>query len=189
MTTSQTIYRLRALCLAAVAVVASGGCTAFLEPREPYPITPPEPSPNSTRAARIGHGVAAAVHDRAARYSDDQAVKIVPKPPHTLEPFDGLLIRVANAFADQPIADAFVDRSGRQGRPGSVVRPRESGGPDDRRSQARNSPAMAQLIEDPEVSVSLAFSSGAQQISGEHLVGPGRPRQSGHVRFGVRRRA
>ena len=36
-----------------------------------------------------------------------QAVKIVPKPPHKLEPFDAILVRVANAFADQPIADAF----------------------------------------------------------------------------------
>ena len=31
---------------------------------------------------------------------------------------------------------------------------------------------LAQLIQDPIVSVSLAASSGAQQISGEHLVGP-----------------
>ena len=34
----------RALCLAMLMLVATGGCTAFLEPREPYPITPPEPS-------------------------------------------------------------------------------------------------------------------------------------------------
>jgi hypothetical protein len=36
------------------------------------------------------------------------ALKVVPKPPHRIEPFDGLIIRVLGTYSDQPIADAFA---------------------------------------------------------------------------------
>jgi protein involved in polysaccharide export with SLBB domain len=101
-----------------------------------------------------------------------QAVKVVPKPPHKLEPFDAILIRVANAFADQPIADAFfIDPGGSVDLGPTYGRVKVVGlTVDEAQSEIRRH--LSQLIQDPIVSVSLAASSGAQQISGEHLVGP-----------------
>ena len=102
-----------------------------------------------------------------------QAVKIVPKPPHKLEPFDAILIRVANAFSDQPIADAFFITPEGDVDLGPGLWPRESGRSDDGRSAGRDSPAAVAIsLITQIVSVSLAAASGAQQISGEHLVGP-----------------
>jgi protein involved in polysaccharide export with SLBB domain len=153
-------------------LVASGGCTAFLEPREPYPITPPEPSPASPVPRELDMVSLPAYTIEPPDILFLQAVKIVPKPPHRLEPFDALLIRVANAFADQPIQDAFfVDPEGTVDLGPAYGRVTVAGLTTDE-AQAEIRRHLAQLIENPEVSVSLAASSGAQQISGEHLVGP-----------------
>jgi len=101
-----------------------------------------------------------------------QAVKIVPKPPHKLEPFDAILIRVANAFSDQPIADAFfITPEGDVDLGPSYGRVKVVGLTTDE-AQAEVRRRLSQYIDNPIVSVSLASASGAQQISGEHLVGP-----------------
>jgi len=166
------IAAVRALMLAALAVVASGGCTSFLEPREPYPITPPEPSPFSAVPRELDMVSLPPYVIEPPDILIINAVKVVPKPPHHIEPFDGLLIRVGNAFADQPIADAFaVDPEGKVDLGPSYGRVSVVGLTTDE-AQAAIRRHLAQLIEDPQVSVSLAFSSGAQQIVGEHLVGP-----------------
>jgi polysaccharide export outer membrane protein len=172
MTLSRLIAAVRALCLAAVAAGTSGGCTAFLEPREPYPITPPEPSPFSTVPRELDMVSLPPYVIEPPDILIITAIKIVPKPPHRIEPFDALLIRVANAYADQPIAEGFyvnpegkIDLGPTYGQV-SVV------GLTIDEAQAAIRRHLAQLIVDPIVSVSLAFSSGAQQIQGEHLVGP-----------------
>lgn len=155
-----------------VMLLATGGCTAFLEPREPYPITPPEPSPNATPPRELEMVSLPAYTIEPPDILFIQAVKIVPKAPHKLEPFDALLIRVANAFADQPIAEAyFIDPEGTVDLGPAYGRVKVVGLTTDE-AQAEIRRHLAQLIEAPEVSVSLAASSGAQQISGEHLVGP-----------------
>jgi polysaccharide biosynthesis/export protein len=160
-----------AVCLL-MALVTSGGCTAFLEPREPYPITPPEPNPNSPVPRELDMVSLPAYVIEPPDILFIQAVKIVPKPPHKLEPFDALLIRVSNAFADQPIAEAyFIDPEGTVDLGPAYGRVKVVGLTTDE-AQAEIRRHLAQLIEDPQVSVSLAASSGAQQISGEHLVGP-----------------
>jgi polysaccharide export outer membrane protein len=166
--------------IAVVLVAAQSGCSAFLEPREPYPITPPEPAPNSPAPREL---------DMVSlqRYTIEppdilmiNAVKIVPKPPHKVEPFDGLLIRVANAFADQPIADAFaVDPEGKVDLGPTYGRVSVVGLTTDEAKDAIRQ-HLSQILEDPQVSVSLAFSSGAQQIQGEHLVG-----MDGYVNLGT----
>jgi protein involved in polysaccharide export with SLBB domain len=100
------------------------------------------------------------------------AVKIVPKPPHKLEPFDAILVRVANAYADQPIAEAFyINPEGNIDLGPTYGQVQVVGLTVDEAEAAIRS-HLAQLIVDPVVSVSLAFSAGAQQIQGEHLVGP-----------------
>ncbi|HEX4415554.1 MAG TPA: hypothetical protein VH107_18120, partial [Lacipirellulaceae bacterium] len=94
-------------------LISTGGCTAFLEPREPYPITPPEPAPTSPVPRELDMVSLPPYTIAPPDILFIQAVKIVPKPPHKLEPFDAILIRVANAFSDQPIADAFfIDPEG-----------------------------------------------------------------------------
>lgn len=172
MTLLKPFEALRAFCLAAVVVASSSGCTAFLEPREPYPITPPEPSPYSAVPRELDMVSLPPYVIEPPDILAIFAVKIVPKSPHVIEPFDGLLIRVANAFADQPIADAFaVDPEGKVDLGPSYGRVKVVDLTTDE-AQAAIRKHLAQVIQDPQVSVSLAFSSGAQQIQGEHLVGP-----------------
>jgi polysaccharide export outer membrane protein len=166
------INALRAICLPVVMLIFTGGCTAFLEPREPYPITPPEPSPTSPVPRELDMVSLPPYTIAPPDILFIQAVKIVPKPPHKLEPFDAILIRVANAFSDQPIADAFfIDPEGTVDLGPTYGRVKVVGlTVDEAQSEIRRH--LSQLIQDPIVSVSLAASSGAQQISGEHLVGP-----------------
>jgi polysaccharide biosynthesis/export protein len=108
------------------------------------------------------------------------AIKVVPKPPHRLEPFDGILVRVANAFTDAPIMDAyFLDPEGKIDLGPTYGRVSVVGMTTDE-AQDTIRRHLAQIIEDPQVTVSLAFSSGAQQVQGEHLVGP-----DGYVNLGT----
>jgi polysaccharide export outer membrane protein len=160
--------------VAAVCLVlaVSSGCTAFLEPREPYPITPPEPSPFSAVPRELDMVSLPPYVIEPPDILMINAVKIVPKPPHHLEPFDGILVRVIDASGLQIIGDAFVvdpegmiDLGPEYGRV-SVVGMTVVEAHDAIRRH------LAATLEDPEVSVSLAFSAGAQQIVGEHLVGP-----------------
>lgn len=161
-----------ASCLVMAMIFATSGCTAFLEPREPYPVTPPEPSLASPVPRELDMVSLPAYTIEPPDILFIQAVKIVPKAPHKLEPFDALLIRVSNAFADQPIAEAFfIDPEGTVDLGPAYGRVKVVGLTTDE-AQAEIRRHLAQLIEDPQVSVSLAASSGAQQISGEHLVGP-----------------
>jgi protein involved in polysaccharide export with SLBB domain len=167
---SKHFAAVRALVLAVAVTVANSGCTSFLEPREPYPITPPEPSPHSTVPRELDMVSLPPYVVEPPDILFIQAIKVVPKPPHRLEPFDAILIRVANAFADQPIAEAFfidpegnVDLGPTYGKVKVVDLTTEE-------AQAAIRRHLAQLIEDPQVSVSLAASAGVQQITGEHLV-------------------
>lgn len=172
MTLSKRLKGILATCLAVAMLMPSGGCTAFLEPRDPYPITPPEPSPRSPVPRELEMVSLPAYVIEPPDILFLQAVKIVPKPPHRLEPFDAILIRVGNAFPDQPIADAFfISPEGEVDLGPAYGRVKVVGLTTDE-AQAEIRRHLAQLFESPQVTVSLATSSGAQQISGEHLVGP-----------------
>jgi protein involved in polysaccharide export with SLBB domain len=163
---------IRRLVLALVTVAMYGGCSGFLEPREPYPITPPEPSPMSTVPREL---------DKVSlpRYVIEppdilmiNAIKVVPKPPHRLEPFDGILVKVANAFSDAPIADLYyVDPEGKIDLGPTYGRVSVVGMTTDEAQDAIRR-HLSNMLDDPLVTVSLAISSGVQTIQGEHLVGP-----------------
>lgn len=158
--------------LALLVVATSSGCTSFMAGRTTVPITPPEP-PASSPVPRELQMVS------LPRYVIEppdilviNAVKIVPKSPHKIEPFDGLLIRLEGGLPEQPLADAYsvspegtVDLGPVYGKVKVVGRTI-----DEAQDEIRDQ--LSRVLEAPEVSVSLAFSSGAQQIAGEHLVGP-----------------
>ena len=89
-----------------------------------------------------------------------------------LNPFDGLLIRVLGLDSVTPIAQVFtVDPEGKIDL-GPNYGKVEVNGLTVEEAQTAIYDVLSQLFVDIEVSVSLAFSSGAQQIVGEHLVGP-----------------
>jgi polysaccharide biosynthesis/export protein len=156
----------------AALVAACSGCTAFFAPTNPYPVTPPDASPQSTVPRELEKISLPPYVIEPPDILNISAVKIVPKAPHKIEPFDGLLIRVLGALPDQPIADAFaVDPEGKVDLGPSYGRVQVVGLTIDE-AQAAIQRHLSQVLEQPQVSVSLAFSSGAQQIQGEHLVGP-----------------
>ena len=167
---TQTHIVARAIVLSVT--LASSGCTAFLAPINTYPETPSEPSPHSSVPRELDQVSLPRYVIEPPDILMINAVKIVPKPPHKIEPFDGLLIRVLGALPDQPIADAFaVDPEGTVDLGPSYGRVMVKDLTIDE-AQATIQRSLSQVLEDPQVSVSLAFSSGAQQIQGEHLVGP-----------------
>ncbi len=172
MTTTTHFTASRLAWLVAVLVVASSGCTAFLEPREPYPINPPEPSPYSSVPRELDMVSLPPYVIEPPDILMINALKVIPKPPHIIEVFDGLLIRVSGALIEEPIQDAFaVDPEGKVDLGPSYGRVSVVGLTTDEAKDAIRK-HMAQWFVDPQVSVSLAFSAGAQQIVGEHLVGP-----------------
>ncbi len=158
-------------CLLAVLVVSSG-CTAFLEPVTNYPITPPDPPTNSSVPRELDMVALPPYVIEPPDILVVNAIKIVPKPPHKIEPFDGLLIQVLNTLPDQQIRDIYaVDPEGTVNLGPSYGRVKVTGMTTEE-AQAAIEKFLLQMYEAPQVSVSLAFSSGAQQIVGEHLVGP-----------------
>ncbi len=156
--------------LLAVAVLGSAGCTAFMAPRSPVPVTPPEPSVVSS----IPRELEKVTLPRYVIEPPDillvEGVKLVPKSPHRIETFDVLLIRVLGAFPDQPIdnsysvdADGTVNLGPQYGRikiVGLTIEEAED--------HLRNE--LAKVLTDVEVSVSLLQSFGAQAVTGQHLV-------------------
>ena len=146
------------------------GCTAFMEPRNPIPVTAPEAPPTSP----VPRELEKVTLPRDVIEPPDilliEGVKLVPKSPHRIETFDVLLIRVIGAFPEQPIdnsynvdADGTVNLGPTYGRI-SVVGQTIEEAEDEIRDQ------LSKVLTDVDVSVSLLSSMGAQAITGQHLV-------------------
>ncbi|WP_425395961.1 polysaccharide biosynthesis/export family protein [Aeoliella sp.] len=153
-------------------VLGTTGCVSFMEPREPLPMSPCE-GPAVNPAGREKDMVSLPPY--VIEPPDIlliNAVKIVPKPPHVVEPFDGLLVRALYVDDNVPIQNAFfVDPEGKIDLGPSYGRVQVANMTiDDAQEAIRKH--LSQIYPDAEVSVSLAVSAGAQQIVGEHLVGP-----------------
>lgn len=153
-------------------VVATTGCTSFLEPRSPYPANPPEPPAESLVPRELDKVTLPRYVVEPPDILLIEGVKLVPKSPHRIETFDVMLVRVSGAFPEYPIDDAFsVDADGsvnlgpRYGRIEIVDLTIEEA-EDEIRSY------LSQILSEVDVSVSLVQSSGAQAVTGQHLVGP-----------------
>jgi polysaccharide biosynthesis/export protein len=156
--------------LLVAALLASTGCTAFMAPRSPVPLTPPGPPAASTVPRELEKVTLPRYVIEPPDILLIEGVKLVPKSPHRIETFDVLLIRVIGAFPEQPIdntynvdADGSVNLGPQYGRikvVGLTIEESED--------HLRNE--LAKILTDVEVSVSLVASSGAQQVTGQHLV-------------------
>ena len=156
------------------------GCTAFMEPRNPIPVTAPEAPPTSPVPRELEKVT-------LPRYTIEppdillvEGVKLVPKSPHRIETFDVLLIRVIGAFPEQPIDNSYnVDADGTVNLGPTYGRIRVVGltieeSEDEIRAQ------LSKVLTDVDVSVSLLASAGAQAITGQHLVG-----SDGYINLGT----
>lgn len=161
-----------AICLAASVLSAASGCTHFLEPRSDFPITPPAPSPHSLVPRELDMVSLPPYVIEPPDILMINAIKVVPKPPHRIETFDGLIIRVLGVPVEQPIENVFVvDPEGKVDLGPAYGRVKVVDLTiDEARDAIRKE--LAKLYGNVDVSVSLALSSGTQQIVGEHLVGP-----------------
>jgi len=152
--------------------ITNAGCTAFLAPRDPFPATVADPPQCSNVPRELDMVSLPPYTIEPPDILMINAVKVVPKPPHKIEPFDGLLIRAIGVLPDQPIADIFsvtpegdVDLGPSYGKVKVV-------GLTVSEADAAVQDHLTQLFHHVEVSISLGFSAGAQQVVGEHLVGP-----------------
>lgn len=163
-------YRGIAWLLVATMMASSTGCTAFMEPRNPIPVTPPEAPPTSPVPRELEKVTLPRYVIEPPDILLVEGVKLVPKSPHRVETFDVLLIRVIGAFPEQPIdntynvdADGTVNLGPTYGRI-SVVGQTIEEAEDQIREQ------LSKVLTDVDVSVSLVASAGAQAITGQHLV-------------------
>jgi len=156
--------------LLVAAFAASTGCTAFMEPRNPVPITPPEAPPTSPVPRELEKVTLPRYVIEPPDILLIEGVKLVPKSPHRIETFDVLLIRTIGEFPEQPISDTYsVDLDGTVNLGPTYGRVRVVGltieeAEDEIRDQ------LSKILTDVEVSVSLVQSGGAQAITGQHLV-------------------
>jgi len=101
-----------------------------------------------------------------------EAIKIVPKPPYRIESLDVLQVLATGTALNADIAgQVSVDPSGRIDL-GPVYGKVKVAGLTIDEARERVLKHLAVTLEEPEVSITLVQSSGQQQISGEHLVGP-----------------
>jgi len=153
-------------------LLGTSGCTAFMAPRDPFPATPPEPPITSNVPRELDKVTLPRYIVEPPDILLIEGVRLVPKSPHKFEVFDAILVRVTGAYPDQPIDDAYsIDADGSINLGPTYGRIKVTGltteeAEDEIRSE------LAQILTEVDVSVSLLQSAGAQQVTGQHLVGP-----------------
>ena len=98
--------------------------------------------------------------------------RLVPLPPYRAAVYDVLMIHVSNALSDQPIDGYFmVEADGvvNLGPAYGTVRVKGLTLPQAKKAIEKK---LDPVVHEPEVSVQLARVYGAQQVSGQYLVGP-----------------
>src|SRR5688572_4647624 len=157
-------------CLLFVALAATAGCTSFMEPRNPMPITPPGPPPTSPVPRELEKVTLPRYVIEPPDILLVEGVKLVPKSPHRLEALDVILIRVLGAFPEQPLDDTYsIDSDGTVNLGPTYGRVRIAGLTIEEAEEAIRD-QLAKVLTDVEVSVSLIGTTGTQMITGQHLV-------------------
>ena len=153
-------------------LISASGCTPFHGPRQPIPAPPPDPPRESNVPRELDMVSLPPYIIEPPDILLINAIKIIPKAPHKLEVFDVVLTRVSGAFPDEPIASTFtIDPEGKIDLGPSYGRIKVVDLTIDEAEEVVRR-HLSQILNDPEVSMSLAFTAGAQAISGQHLVGP-----------------
>ena len=153
-------------------LLGSTGCTAFMAPRDPFPATPPGPPVNSNVPRELDKVTLPRYVVEPPDILLIEGVKLVPKSPHKFEIFDVILVRVTGAYPDQPIDDAYsIDADGSINLGPTYGRIKVTGLTTEEAEDTVRSD-LAQILTDVDVSISLLQSAGAQQVTGQHLVGP-----------------
>ena len=161
----------KALVLLAM-LLGSTGCTAFLAPRDPFPATTPEPPVQSSVPRELDKVTLPRYVVEPPDILLIEGVKLVPKSPHKFEIFDVILVRVTGAYPDQPIDDAYsIDADGTINLGPTYGRIKVTNLTTEEAEDTVRSD-LAQILTDVDVSISLLQSAGAQQVTGQHLVGP-----------------
>jgi polysaccharide export outer membrane protein len=161
----------RGLTLLLVALVlGSSGCTAFMAPRQPVPVTPAEAPPTSNVPRELEKVTLPRYVIEPPDILLIEGVKLVPKSPHHIETLDILLIRVLGNLPDQPIDGEYnVETDGTVNLGPSYGRIKIVGLTiEEAEDKIRND--LSRILTDAEVSVSLLASAGAQQVTGQHIV-------------------
>ncbi len=153
-------------------LLGTTGCTAFMAPRDPFPATPPEPPIQSSVPRELDKVTLPRYVVEPPDILLIEGVKLVPKSPHKFEIFDVILVRVTGAYPDQPIDDAYsIDADGSINLGPTYGRIRVTGlTTEEAEDEVRTE--LAQILTNVDVSISLIQSAGAQQVTGQHLVGP-----------------
>ena len=153
-------------------LLGTTGCTAFMAPRDPFPATPSEPPVTSSVPRELDKVTLPRYVVEPPDILLIEGVKLVPKSPHKFEIFDVVLVRVTGAYPDQPIDDAYsIDADGTINLGPTYGRIKIAGlTTEEAEDEIRSD--LAQILTEVDVSVSLLQSSGAQQVTGQHLVGP-----------------
>ena len=152
-------------------LLGTSGCTAFLAPRDPFPVTPPEPPAESSVPRELDKVTLPRYVIEPPDILLIEGVKLVPKSPHRVETFDVLLVRVTGTLPEYPIAEAYpvdADGSVNLGPPYGRIKLVDltiEEAEDEVHTQ------LSQQLTDVDVSISLVQAAGAQAVSGQHLVG------------------
>lgn len=155
-----------------VMMLGTTGCTTIMGPRDPFPATPVGPPVTSNVPRELDKVTLPRYVVEPPDILLIEGVKLVPKSPHKFDIFDVVMVRVTGAYPDQPIDNAYnIDADGNVDLGPTYGRIKVAGliateAEDKIRSE------LSQILTEVGVSVSLLQSIGAQQITGQHLVGP-----------------
>jgi protein involved in polysaccharide export with SLBB domain len=100
------------------------------------------------------------------------AIKVVPKPPYRLEALDIVQIKGQNLFPDHPLDGPFQIEAGGTISLGAPYGSIQVGGLTIDQATEVLLKLLKKDLLDPIVTITLAQTAGAQQISGDHLVAP-----------------
>lgn len=169
--------RKRAIVTALVLSMIAAGCHSsklgghyWAPPKSHFEAKVPPPPPNVPRElAKV------AMPDYVIEPPDIlmiDAVKVVPKSPYRIESLDVLAIEVPGALPDHPIEGQLVVEPGGTIDLGPPYGSVQIAGLDMKEATRAVEIKLREFLADPTTQLNLAQSAGAQQIAGEHMVGP-----------------